>query len=105
VYQRVTPSGLGFSLPSFVTQTGAAIVKGITLTVPTPLGPIQLSPQQAAAAAKGATVTYTPPRPASPNPINQAGQFVEQNVPGGWGTVVLVGGGLLALVLLMGRRR
>jgi hypothetical protein len=91
-------------MPEWVSSTASSIVKGITLTVPTPLGPVQLTPQQAAAAARGSSVSYTPPRPGTQTPFQQAGSFVEQNVPGGWGTVALAAGAGLLLVLMMGGR-
>jgi hypothetical protein len=100
VYQNSGGLGISFTPPAWLRQTGTAIVKGITLTVPTQIGPVSVNPQQAAAAARGASVTYTPPRPASEGPA----EFVERAIPGGWGTVGLAAAAVIALMLVMGGR-
>jgi hypothetical protein len=99
VYQNSGGLGISLTPPAWLRQTAGAIIKGVTLTVPTPVGPVSVNPQQAAAAARGASVTYTPPRPASEGP----GEFIERSIPGGWGTVGLVAAAL-AVFMVMGAR-
>jgi hypothetical protein len=85
--------GLGFSLkpPKWLREAAGKIISGIKVEPPPPIS-IPLP------GGRGQVVLST-------RPMDQAGQFVEQNVPGGWGTVALIGAGVLALMLMGGRRR
>ena len=96
MYERTS---LGFSLkpPKWLREAGQQIIGGLRVSVPTPVGPVVLTPGQAAAAARGATVTYTPQQPQS------FGQQVQQ-IPGGWGTLAAVGIGAVVLLTMLRRR-
>jgi hypothetical protein len=103
-------SGLGFSLPSWMTSIVGKVVKGTTVTIPTPAGNVTVDlndPNSVAAAYKmltGAKIsTNLGPKPA--NPVDRFNTAVESNVPGGWLTVAAVAGlAVLVLPKLMGRR-
>lgn len=80
-------SGLGFSLlPPKSVRTAFANIFGKAVGA-----------TERAAAAKLDTIAPAP----APSPM----ALVQQAVPGGWGTIAAVGAGVVALVLLMGRRR
>ncbi len=99
--------GLGFSLkpPAWllqpIEQTFQQIEKGVSLNVPTPVGPVKLTLPQAQAAARGASVSYNPPTQGTLP--QQVAQTVE-NIPGGWATVIGVGL-LLGFFVFRGGRR
>lgn len=97
-----TVSGLGFSIPPWVTRIAGAVVSGRVVTVPTPVGSLTFdlsNPDSLAALAKmvsGARVTTTTPAgPTAPRP-----SFAD-SIPGGWPTII--GGSLLLFYFL--RRR
>jgi S1-C subfamily serine protease len=103
-------SGLGFTMPSWLTSIVGKVVKGTTVTIPTPAGNVVVDlndPNSVAAAYKmltGAKIsTNLGPKPASP--ISQFNTAVESNVPGGWLTVAAVAGlAVFVLPKLLGRR-
>lgn len=101
MYECRNRSGLGFSLkpPEWLRAIGQQIIGGVSVNVPTPVGPVSLSPGQVAAAARGTTVTYKPPS----QPPTLAEQ-VERSVPGGFGTLGALAVGGLVLMLLLRRR-
>mgnify|MGYP001591948470 FL=1 len=93
-------SQLGFSLrpPRWLRNIGRGVLGQTAVTVPTPVGPVVLTPAQVLAATRGTRVTVGGPPP--PSPIEQA----VAAVPGGMGTIAAVGIGVLLLFLLMPRR-
>jgi hypothetical protein len=108
VYQSTQLSGLGLSLkpPAWLRNIAAQLAQKTTVTIPTAAGPLTLSPQQAANAARGAQVTYSSgPRPASP--IDAANAAVTNEIPGGWLTVAAIGLAAVFILpkLMRGRRR
>ena len=103
MYQSLQLSGLGLSLkpPKWLRNTVRDAINKVTVTVPTGVGPVTLTPAQAAAAARGAQVTYsTGPKP--PSPMDAANDFVSDKVPGGWVGLALGGA---ALYYFMSKRR
>lgn len=99
--------GLGFSLKlpdwarnivSDVTQDVQA-VKNLRLSVSTPGGPVSLTPAQALRIAQSARLSSGP---VVPGPLQHVSDFVD-SIPGGWLTVLVVGGGLAWLLLKRGR--
>lgn len=105
--------GMG-ALPGWLSAITNKIVRGTIITIPGPAGPItfdlgdpngtakaQAAWNAALNAAKGARVTTT----VSNRPPSIFEQ-VNQSVPGGWGTIALVGVGLaVAIPLIMRSRR
>lgn len=89
MYQSTQPAGIGFSLkpPAWLRTAVGNIVSGKAGTIPLPSG--------------GNVVVNPSP---VPTPVQQFERNVEQNIPGGWGTIAMVGIGALALVLLLKRR-
>lgn len=94
-------------IPSWLQAIGNKIVKGTTVTVPTPAGPVSIdlgnkaSVDAARRALTGTRVsTSVANKPASP--IEQFSDHVENNVPGGWLTVGLAAA---AALFLLSKRR
>lgn len=96
----VTSPGLGFSLkpPKFVRD----LFSNVQVTVPTPIGPLDVTSPAVLEAAKRATVTIGPGAAASP--YQQAVHAVEQ-FPGGAAGVLAVIAGVGALAFMLGKRR
>ncbi len=115
---EVTERGgvLGFTLPRWLTpprsirdlassltrSIAGSVLKGTTITIPTPMGTQTFDLSNPADRAvleqmvTGTRITRTPPR--EPNPIQTGGQFVSEHVPGGWLTIAAVGVGVFLLV-------
>ena len=109
MYQR--PS-LGLTLPRFLTPPrsvrdlvkgiGGALIRGTTVTIPTPVGPQTFNvgdPSQRAqleAMIRGARLNVATPQPGTGFDL---GRSIERNVPGGWATIGLAA---LAAVFLLG---
>jgi hypothetical protein len=114
---RIAPaaSGLGFTLPKWLTppktirnivgSIAGAMLKGTTVTVPTPAGTQTFdlgNPSDRAFLEKmaaGLKISRTPE--AAPGAVSQADKLVTEHVPGGWLTLAAAGAGLF---LFMGRR-
>jgi hypothetical protein len=102
--------GLG-ALPSWLAAIGNKIIKGTTVTVPTPAGPVTVDLGDPASVNRAKTIlsgtrisTSVASRP--PSAPQQVDQFVQEQIPGGWLTIAGVGLGLLVfLPMLSGRRR
>jgi hypothetical protein len=100
---------LGISLkpPAWARNIFGAIFKGTTITVPTPLGPQTFDlGNPADVAALKSMVTQSKVRVSTPGqqptgPIDQVNKTVQENIPGGWLTVIGVAAGI---VFLMRRR-
>lgn len=95
------PQTLAGVIPDWLKRVAGAVVRGTTVTVPTPAGPINVdlgNPESIAAAKRaitGATVnTNVGPKPATP--MDQVGAAVS-SFPGGIGGLALLSLGLLAL--------
>lgn len=95
-YDYMPGTQLG-SLLDQLKSAGQAILKGTSVTVPTPAGPFKVdlgdpaSVARARAAVAGTQIsTSVASRPAT-SPMQQVDQQVQQNVPGGWVTVIGVG--------------
>lgn len=102
-------TGLGFSLkpPAWLRNFAGAVIKGTTITIPTPTGiPIVVDGsdpnayQKILAMLRGTTVS-TQAGAASPSIPQRAAQAIE-NIPGGWLTVATLG--IATFLLLRGRR-
>ena len=103
----LTLADVGFSLkpPKWARKAGAALVKKLSVTIPTAGGPVTVTPDQAAqyaAALRGAQVQYGPEAPSSGAAAVAAA--VESKVPGGWLTVAAAAG-VLALLVMPRRAR
>ena len=103
-YDYMPGSQLG-SLLDQLEAAGKAILKGTTITVPTPAGPFRVdlgdpaSVARARAAVAGTQISTSVSASNRPTtPIQQVNQQVQQNVPGGWVTIAAVG--LLAVFVL-----
>jgi len=113
-------ASLGFSLPRWLTPPRSvrelaagivgAVVRGTTITIPTPVGPQTFNlgdPSQRAqleAMVRGTRVNVATPEPGGGGfDINRT---VQSNVPGGWATIAMVGvAAALVLPRLLRRRR
>jgi len=107
---------LGLSLPRWLTPPrsirdlvkgiAGAVVRGTTVTIPTPAGPQTFNlgdPAQRAqleALIRGARLNVATPEPGGRFDL---GRSIEQNVPGGFATLALVG--LVGLLLMSGVMR
>jgi hypothetical protein len=112
-----TAPTLALTLPKFLTPprsvrelvsgVAGALIKGTTVTIPTPVGPQTFNvgdPAQRAeleAMIRGTRFNVAQPQPGAPPDLARA---IEQNIPGGWGTVGLVGLGLVAVLMVMSMR-
>ena len=91
------------ALPDWLTKLGASLIKGTTVSIPTPAGPVTVdlgNPASVAAAKAAVTGTKlsisTAPKPTTP--VQAVNAAVTQNVPGGWLTIGL--GAAAAMFLL-----
>jgi hypothetical protein len=111
------PSGLGFTLPKWLTPPKSirnivgsivgAVVRGTTVTVPTPMGTQTFdlgNPQDVAMLQQMATGFKISKSPPTPGPVGRADQFVTSHVPGGWMGIALVGAGLIFLPKMLRSR-
>lgn len=105
--------GLGFSLkpPKWLRNAVSTVVNsGVAkVTVPTASGPVEVNKDSIQAAAdllRNAKLTVNPGAKPS-TPADQAQDFVQSNIPGGWLTIMGVGlvGVVLLTTLLGGRGR
>jgi hypothetical protein len=112
-----TPTGLGFTLPAWLTPPKSirgivgtivgAVVRGTVVTVPTPMGTQTFdlgNPQDVAMLQQIASgIKIGRPAP-TPSPVGTADQFVTSHVPGGWLGIALVGAGLIFLPKMLRSR-
>jgi hypothetical protein len=100
------PAGLGFSLrpPAWLRSAVGSGIKALTgkvaVSVPTPVGPVELSAKEIAEAVKKAKFSVT----VGTKPPSMAEQVAER-VPGGFGTLGLLGGAAIAGLLFMALSR
>ena len=104
------PTGMGFSLkpPSWLVDEAKKLIgsafRGTQVTIQTPAGPqvfdISTPGGIAALQAMIASAKIGKPTP-TPSPVQQANDFVQSRIPGGWLTIA---GGALVLFLLLKRR-
>lgn len=92
MYQTMNGLSLPSGLTNFLKGLTGAVVRGTTVTVPTPIGPQTFNlgvPEERAQLERmirGARVSVTPPQPG----VGQnAARFVENRIPGGWATVAI----------------
>lgn len=94
------------SLRNLLKGIAGAVVRGATVTIPTPAGPQTFNlgdPAQRAqleAMVRGSRFNIATPQPGTGFDL---GRSIEQNVPGGWATVAVAG--VLAVFLLGGALR
>lgn len=109
---RCQPDASMGALPGWLSSIVNKVVRGTTVTVPTPAGPVvvdlgnKASVDAARAALTGARIsTSVANRPASP--FQDVNATVQEKVPGGWFTIAAAGAFALFVLpkLLGGRRR
>jgi hypothetical protein len=93
-------SGLGFSLkpPKWLRDAVSGVIHKTTVNIPTPVGPVSLSPEELKSAIKGSNVTVGPKQPS-------AAEQIVSNVPGGANTLLLAGLGIAGLLVFMSMSR
>jgi hypothetical protein len=93
----------GISVPDWLRKAVGGVVRGTTVTVPTPAGPVvvDLGNPASVAAAKQAilgTRVNTRVGQSPPSPFQDVNAAVSSGVPGGWLTIIA--GGLAAVFIL-----
>jgi hypothetical protein len=114
-------SSLGFTLPRFLTPPRSirnlasdltrrivgAVARGTQITVPTPAGDQTFdlgNPNDLQMLRNMAAGTRITTKPESQGGAASVAEQVSEHVPGGWGTIAVVGG-LLVAFLMFGRKR
>lgn len=103
--QGVGELALSLKPPKWLRNTVSSLVKGnkVSATVATPAGPLVVDASKDTVqrvqdlitnAVRNTTITVGPRETAAATPVDQAREFVETKIPGGWLTV---GAGALAL--------
>jgi len=116
MYERM-PANIGalprwLTPPSWLRNIAGSVFKGTKVTIPTPAGPQTFdlgNPADVAALKKlltGAKVSTSVGQQPT-NPLDQANRAVQENIPGGWLTIIGLGlaGFFLVRALTQPRRR